>query len=152
MRFPSWMMIAIMACGEAGAQGSKLEFEAATIKPLPEGAAGSGLGGGPGTKDPALFRCNGCGLGLLLQTAFHAERFQLRVVGGTGSERFEITARIPAGATQQQFEAMLQNFLIERFKIQLHREAREMAVFEMTVAKGGPRLTASTNEEIPPAE
>ena len=125
-------------------------FEAATIKTLPEGAPGGGIGGGPGTRDPELFRCRGCSLGLLLRTAFHAETFQLSVAGGTGSERFEISAKIPPGATQQQFEAILQNFLVDRFKIQLHREQREMPMFEMTVAKSGAKLVESSQEEIPP--
>ncbi len=134
----------------AAASAQSPAFEAATIKTLPPDAVGGGISGGPGTKDPGLYRCGRCSLGLLLRTAFHAENFQLSVPGGTGSQSFALSAKIPAGATQKQFETMLQNFLIERFNIQLHRESREMPVYEMTIARGGPKMTESTSEEIPP--
>jgi uncharacterized protein (TIGR03435 family) len=35
---------------------------------------------------------------------------------------------------------MIQTLLAERFKVTTHREAREMSVYALTVAKGGPKL------------
>ncbi len=35
---------------------------------------------------------------------------------------------------------MMQALLDDRFKLKLHREAKEINVFELTVAKGGPKL------------
>jgi uncharacterized protein (TIGR03435 family) len=35
---------------------------------------------------------------------------------------------------------MLQNLLAERFKLAAHREKKEMQVFDLVVAKGGPKL------------
>ena len=35
---------------------------------------------------------------------------------------------------------MLQALLEDRFKLKIHRESREVAVYALTVAKGGPKL------------
>ncbi len=38
---------------------------------------------------------------------------------------------------------MLQNLLASRFDLTIHREKRELSIYAITVAKGGPRLTKS---------
>ena len=38
---------------------------------------------------------------------------------------------------------MMQALLEERFQLKIHRETREVAVYELTVAKGGPKLQAA---------
>jgi uncharacterized protein (TIGR03435 family) len=43
------------------------------------------------------------------------------------AERFDIAAKVLAGATKEQFNLMLQNLLTERFQIVVHREEREVA-------------------------
>jgi uncharacterized protein (TIGR03435 family) len=43
-----------------------------------------------------------------------------------------------------QLQGMIRKVLAERFGLQLHREQREMPVFALTVAKGGPKMTQST--------
>jgi uncharacterized protein (TIGR03435 family) len=45
---------------------------------------------------------------------------------------------------------MLQKLLTERFRITLHRETKEMAVYRLTVAKNGPKLLPV--EELPKYE
>jgi uncharacterized protein (TIGR03435 family) len=46
----------------------------------------------------------------------------------------------------RQLQGMVQKILTERFGLQLHHEQREMAVFALTVAKGGPRMVANTSD------
>jgi uncharacterized protein (TIGR03435 family) len=41
---------------------------------------------------------------------------------------------------------MLQNLLAERFKMTVHREKKEAQVYELTVAKGGPKMTESVED------
>jgi uncharacterized protein (TIGR03435 family) len=85
-----------------------------------------------------------------------------RLAGGPGwvrSDGYDIQAVIPPGPpayttiqlaspgrTRQQFEprfrAMLRTLLAERFRLTLRRETREIPVYVLTVAPGGPRLTA----------
>jgi uncharacterized protein (TIGR03435 family) len=38
---------------------------------------------------------------------------------------------------------MLQNLLADRFKLALHKDTKEFSVYELTVAKDGPKLTPS---------
>jgi len=46
----------------------------------------------------------------------------------------------------QQLQGMLRKVLEERFGLKLHHEQREMPVFALTVAKGGPKMTANTSD------
>jgi uncharacterized protein (TIGR03435 family) len=72
----------------------------------------------------------------------------------TKEDGYDIQALIPAGTppyTNPQFherktpelQRMLQTLLAERFKLVLHRETREMPVYVLSVAKGGPRMIPS---------
>jgi uncharacterized protein (TIGR03435 family) len=60
--------------------------------------------------------------------------------------RFEIVAKAPAETPVEQLRAMLQSLLKERFQLEMHREPRKIPHFELTVAKGGPRLAESKSQ------
>jgi uncharacterized protein (TIGR03435 family) len=59
-----------------------------------------------------------------------------------GSERFDITAKLPDGGTAAQIPEMLQRLLEDRFRLVIHRERREFPVYTLEIARGGIRLTA----------
>src|SRR5262249_26365714 len=61
------------------------------------------------------------------------------------SERFDIAAKLPDGASQDQFRDMLQTLLAERFQMKTHVETRELPVYVLGIAKGGVKMT-----ELPP--
>ena len=46
----------------------------------------------------------------------------------------------------KQLQGMIQKILTERFGLQMHHEQWEMAVFALTVAKGGPKMIADTSD------
>jgi uncharacterized protein (TIGR03435 family) len=54
---------------------------------------------------------------------------------------------VPEGATKEQLKVMLQNLLAERFKLTIHREKKEMAVYDLVVAKGGHKMKEAAPEE-----
>ncbi len=54
--------------------------------------------------------------------------------------RYEIVAKVPSDATKDQIPLMLRKLLEERFKLQVHREARATQVYSLEVSKGGPKL------------
>ena len=57
------------------------------------------------------------------------------------SEHYDIQATSAGSTTVQQMEGpMLQGLLQERFKLVLHRETRQLQVYELTVGKGGSKL------------
>ena len=44
-------------------------------------------------------------------------------------------------------KTMLQNLLVDRFKLKLHRETRDLPVYAVVVAKGGPKLEKASLQE-----
>jgi uncharacterized protein (TIGR03435 family) len=78
----------------------------------------------------------------LIQVAYGVREFQ--VTAGptwTNSERFDITAKGDEGAKQTQIGLMMQSLLADRFKLAVHRETREMPVYNLVASKGGIKLT-----------
>jgi uncharacterized protein (TIGR03435 family) len=141
-----------LLCGAAYAQtpDGPPSFEVASIKPAgPPEAMGRmlifGSKGGPGTPDPGRYQCNSCDLQFLITQAYGLESYQLSIPSSMNA-RFEITARVPEGATRDQLKLMLQNLLADRFKLKIHRETREGQIYELTVAKGGSKMREAAPE------
>ena len=140
------VILAILA-GLAAAQSSP-EFEVASVKPAGSARLQGVLTGGPGTSDPTRISSGSIDLRRLLMKAYGVETNQISAPGWFDSEKYAIAAKIPPGTTQEQFQIMLQNLLTERFKITLHHEARELPVYELSVAKGGPKLTQAAARDV----
>jgi len=89
----------------------------------------------------------------LLTFAFNVKPGQLSGPEWMKSERFDILAKMPDGATRDQMPDMLQALLAERFQLKIHRETREDSVYALVVAKGGHKLKESPPDpELPPGE
>jgi len=69
--------------------------------------------------------------------------FELSGPGWLDSERYTISAKIPPGATQEQFRHMLQNLLIDRFGLKFHHESKIVPAYELVVVSGGAKLRES---------
>jgi uncharacterized protein (TIGR03435 family) len=64
--------------------------------------------------------------------------------GWVDSERYTIDATAGGVASQEMMRGpMMQAVLEERFKLKIHRESRDIPVYELTVAEGGPNLQVS---------
>jgi uncharacterized protein (TIGR03435 family) len=76
----------------------------------------------------------------LVAEAWRCQRNQ--VIGPAWIDRneYDIAARLPEGATQEQIPLMLRSLLAERFGLKEHSETRSMRGYELTVAAGGPRI------------
>jgi uncharacterized protein (TIGR03435 family) len=62
------------------------------------------------------------------------------------SDRYSVDAKTDGPATPEMMRGpMMQALLEERFQLKIHRESREIPVYELTVAKGGPKLQAATD-------
>jgi uncharacterized protein (TIGR03435 family) len=59
-----------------------------------------------------------------------------------GDTFYDLDARAPGAAppAAEDFRLMMQATLAERFRLTMHREKREMAVYEMVIAKNGPKF------------
>jgi uncharacterized protein (TIGR03435 family) len=127
----------------------KLTFEVASVKPSGGPARATrdgvpmtswGTKGGPGTNDPTRWSCTYCDLAGRLPGAYGVKAYQLTYPSWMNSERYDMSAKVPAGTTKAQFAIMLRNLLEERFQFKLHRETKDIQGYDLVVAKGGPKL------------
>jgi uncharacterized protein (TIGR03435 family) len=68
------------------------------------------------------------------------------------SQRFDVIAKVPDGATKKDAQIMLQNLLADRFKLKLHKESKAASVYELVVAKGGIKMKEAAQTVAAPAE
>jgi uncharacterized protein (TIGR03435 family) len=116
-------------------------FEAASVKPLRD-ARVRPLRGGPGTNAPGELT-GASTLRALILRAYELKDYQVSGPGWMDSERYEIAAKIPAGAGKADVARMMQALLKERFRLEVLRETRELPVYSLALAKGGPKLRES---------
>ncbi len=109
------------------------------------------MSGGPGTKDPGFFTCKNISLRALVVTAFNFLTYQFSGPDWMVGARFNISAKIPDGTTKDQFRLMLQSLLVERFKMAIHWEKKEIQTYDLVVAKGGHKLKESPPDADTPA-
>jgi len=118
-------------------------FDAVAIKPAAPSADGRimvGIRGGPGTPNPGQMDFFNISLADLIQNAYNVKNFQVSGPDWLRSERFDITAKVPSGATKEQGRVMLQNMLAERFKLVLHQTTKDASIYALAIAKSGPKL------------
>ncbi|MDE3197849.1 MAG: TIGR03435 family protein [Acidobacteriota bacterium] len=138
-------LIALFA-GLAAAQtpSTPPAFEVASIKPAPPGARNVNLNIG-GDR----FRTENVPLKMLITFAYDLRDHQLS--GGPGwidDARFDIVAKpdrpVPPGLEGAPvMRQMVQALLAERFHLVTHKERKEMPIYALVVAKGGPKMKVS---------
>ena len=79
--------------------------------------------------------------GLLLRAAHRVQPTQIiGLPGWANSDRWDIVATIPEGPpTGDRQMALLRNMLKDRFNLTFHVETRELPVYALVVAPGGPK-------------
>jgi uncharacterized protein (TIGR03435 family) len=138
--------------------GSTVAFEVASVK----------VNKSTDTSEIALqylpsgrFIARGAPLFILIQQAYDGERiapsaeFQ-KLDGNIIQRRYDIEAiaaegAIPSGASSEtrneKLRQMLQTLLADRFKLTVHREAKQQPVYALVVTKSGPKMQKSTLQE-----
>ena len=128
-------------------------FEVASIKTAaPTASAGMFrvmMRGGPGSADPGQLTYSNVTLKNVLMNAYGVKGYQISGPSWLDSERYDIAAKIPKGATKEQFMLMLQNLLAERFKLTLHREKKDLPMYALVVGKSGPKMKESVDGAVP---
>jgi uncharacterized protein (TIGR03435 family) len=140
------VLISLHANLRAQAGGGRPAFEVASIKVNNRGTLGAG---------PALLRlqplpgggliAENCPLGVLITSAYGLQPYQ--IVGGPdwiNTERYDIQAKAPEGSDWRQVSgSMLQALLEDPFRLRFHRLTKEVPIYNLTVAKGGPKIKRS---------
>jgi uncharacterized protein (TIGR03435 family) len=154
MRSPGLLLVLWMsglAVAQAPVERAKFEaFEVATVKPVE-----------PGQQAGRFFKMDGphrwvatnFTLGNLIALAYDLS--PKTISGGPGwmeSQHFNIEAVTPGDAAPTRLEQMqmLRALLVERFKLTFHRQEKEFAIYELTVAKGGAKLKETVDPAAPP--
>ena len=88
----------------------------------------------------------------LITKAYGVKTYQVSGPSWVQSERYDIVAKLPEGATPDQVPEMLKALLAERFKLQVHHETKEHAVYALVVGKNGPKIKESAPETPEPAD
>jgi len=138
----------------------QLRFEVATIKPNKDGGGKGGLDIQPG----GGLKMQGATLKDLIAFAYDVRETQ---VGGgakwVDSEAYDILARpeypspedLPQGVVAPGTNAWdrvrlrLQTLLADRFQLAVHKSSREVQGYALVPAKGGPKLTATSESGNP---
>jgi bla regulator protein blaR1 len=129
-------------------------FEVATIKPSDPGQRGSQIGNQPGGR----LVIRGVPVSGMMTFAYNVRNFQ--ITGGPGwmsTDRWDIEARAEEGSVPppvfppdpnkpNPMALRLQSLLEDRFQLKLHRETKELPIYELTVAKGGPRIKLNDDQ------
>jgi uncharacterized protein (TIGR03435 family) len=128
-------------------------FEVASIKkaePLNVNAVMSGQMKLGMTMDAAMVNITGLSLAEMIRMAYKVKSFQVSGPEWLGVQRFDISAKMPAGANRDQALEMLQVLLADRFKLTLHRSTTEQQAYALVIAKGGLKLKESPPDSAEP--
>lgn len=146
MKFVMAMLLSFCVWGLGFAQATKkpVEFEVATVKPvtLQRGRTGVGVL----SIEPDRITYDGPSLKSMLLKAYGLMPYQLEGPAWLDDQHYDVVATLPEGATKEQVPEMLQHLLVDRFKIVLHTTTKEEPVYTLTVAKGGPKLKPTADD------
>lgn len=129
-------------------QSPAVKFEVASVKPtaeerkLPLNSVSRGFVNAVGrVSNGGRFSLANVPVAWLIMLAYDVKDFQ--ITGGPAwaySDEFEVNAKADANADFERMRPMLQALLAERFQLALHRETRELPVYELKAAKGGLKI------------
>ena len=134
-----------------GQAASKIEFEVATVKPAAPLTGRTVPRGGPGSSDPVHVHYTYVSVKNLLVLAYGLPQHQITGPAWIDSERYDIAANVPPGAGTEQVNVMLQNLLADRFQLVVHREMRDLSLYELTVLRNGPKIQPYQEDPNEPA-
>jgi bla regulator protein blaR1 len=127
--------------GQTHAETTAPAFEAASVKPHPDT---NGRRDRARTIEPGRITCLDISLGELIVMAYGVKPYQISgpewIMDRSGSDVYDVIATAGNPAPVAQIKRMLGPLLAERFHLVFHRETRELPVFALVAAKGGPKF------------
>jgi uncharacterized protein (TIGR03435 family) len=130
------LIVSGLNCASAQSAAAGPSFEAASVRiAAPAGTAGRITVSG----DRAIFTNRT--VMQLLNFAYGLGCCDLiRGPSWISTERFDIAAKAPDGTPSDRIPALLQNLLIERFKLALHHETKELPAYDLVTGRGRLKL------------
>jgi uncharacterized protein (TIGR03435 family) len=136
------LLIGILAAAQAQ-QPARVEFEVASLKPGDPMNPASGMSSRQGEME-----MHNATLATLILNAYGLNQFQLS--GGPkwmNSAKFNLIAKYPRDTPHSQVPLMMQALLADRFQLKTHREIRTLPLYDLVVAKGGPKLEKASETD-----
>jgi uncharacterized protein (TIGR03435 family) len=99
---------------------------------------------------PTTLRMHDVLINTCIKFAYGVQDSQISGPGLLRSERYDITAKSDAPASEDQMKLMLRSLLADRFKLTFHRERREMRALVLTVASSGSKLKPAAAPDARP--
>lgn len=145
IRLSKTLLILLTSVAAIAQQSSApLSFEVASIKPAaPQQLGRIRIGM---NADGGMLRYTNVSLRDVIRAAYKVKDYQIEGPDWLGSDRFDIQAKFPEGATEDQVPQMLQSLLADRFKLSLHRESKDHPVYALIVGKNGAKLKPAEAE------
>lgn len=130
-------------------QQSAARFEVASVKKAESGGPPGDI---PRNMDssPGHFAMRNVPMRYMMEWAYSLHDYEL--VGPDwikGEERYDIFAKAPGPATDEEMRPMLQALLLERFQMKVHRETREMAAYLLLPGRGAAKVKESAADSQP---
>ena len=126
-------MLAFTALAQAPASKAPLAFEVATVRPTAPDTRGGGIRPMPAGQG---YVASGIPLKLMIRLMYTITDSQ--VVGGPdwiNTDRWDVQARAERSSNINELHEMFQTLMADRFKLKLHRETRELPMFELVLDK-----------------
>lgn len=140
MRPPSLTVIASLlgVLALAPPRVTAQSFEVASVRP-------SGHEVGPDYNNqiaysPGEFTGRNVTLRRLVAEGWHCQMNQVIGAPWLDHNEYDISARMPEGATHEQISMMLRALLSDRFRLKQHGDTRQMRVYELSIGKNGPKI------------
>ncbi len=137
--------LAGMACVASSQSGPR--FEVASIKPA---AAGSNIPLGL-RMDKAQATFGGISLSALISYAYGVKLAHITGPEWLTTQKFNIAAKLPEGASAARVPEMTQALLAERFALKIRRESKEFVVYALVAARNGMKLLPKPEDFDPKA-
>jgi uncharacterized protein (TIGR03435 family) len=145
--------VAATANAGAAARASNLTFDVASVRPSPEPDMATMIAGLRAGRKPNWVRVDGSratfnyeSLKDLIAYAYKLRLYEISGPEWMVTDRFDIAARLPEGATKDDVPEMLRALLKDRFKLTAHNEMQDQPVLALVVGKGVPKLKESTEK------
>lgn len=138
MRFLVWLAALTLSAQSA--------FEVASVRLTPPGSTGNTYLSPPGA---AAFTATNVTLDVLIEIAYGVDENQIsKAPVWLGSQHYDVSAKPegPGGLAYAQMKKPLQQLLDRRFGLAVHRENKEVDGYALVIAKGGPKLSKSTED------
>lgn len=131
-----WSSVLIAALAVTGLQ-AQAQFEVASVKVNDSGGSGGSMRTTPGGR----LEATNSTMQALIRYAYNVKDYQ--VAGAPGwfdAARYDVSAKAPGKATTPEIRVMVQKLLAERFALVVHRETKEVPVYELVPGKQGARV------------